>query len=190
MTTVLHNHVRTHRVAIILLMLLSITGCGYSQMGADPPANPAAKPGGYAWHALYREDIHSVTIPTFTNITYRRGLEVTLAKALAQDIEAHTPYKVVSPQSADTILQGEIIYAGNTPLSINPFTTLPQEQQFNITVNFTWKDLRTGQLLVERKSFQQKASYYPTLGESPSVGSTDAVEQLALGIVQELQADW
>lgn len=166
------------------LLLLAAAGCGYQLAGtADPSAGDQPR-------SLYRHDVQTVAVPTFTNVTYRRGLEQSLSKAIVQNIEAHTPYKVVSEQTADTVLEGEIVFAGNLPLSVNPFTNLPQEQLFSITVNFTWKDLRTGQILVQRRNFDQKASYYPTLGEHPQVGSADAIQQLALGIVQELQADW
>lgn len=44
--------------------------------------------------------------------------------------------------------------------------------------------------MVERRGFVQKTRYFPTLGEGQPVGSQDAVERLAMGIVQELQADW
>jgi hypothetical protein len=43
---------------------------------------------------------------------------------------------------------------------------------------------------MQRKNFQQTASFYPTLGEGEFVGAQDAIEKLALGIVQEMQADW
>ena len=65
-----------------------------------------------------------------------------------------------------------------------------QEQLLDITVNFTWKDLRSGRVLVDRRNFRQTTTYYPTLGEGRFVGSQQAVERLALGIVQEMQADW
>ena len=32
--------------------------------------------------------------------------------------------------------------------------------------------------------------YYPTLGEGAFVGKQSGVERLAVGIVQELQAEW
>ena len=47
-----------------------------------------------------------------------------------------------------------------------------------------------GRILFERENFQQTASYYPTAGENEWVGDQLAIERLALGIVQELQADW
>jgi hypothetical protein len=43
---------------------------------------------------------------------------------------------------------------------------------------------------LERKNFQQTAIFYPTLAEGEFVGTQQAVEKLALGIVQEMQADW
>ena len=47
-----------------------------------------------------------------------------------------------------------------------------------LTVNFTWKDLRTGRILLERKNFQQTATFYPTLREGEFIGSQEAVEKL------------
>ena len=180
------------RRSLVLVLLLLGTGCGYqeSQFGSDAeqPAKPDSH--GYQWHSLYREDIQTIAVPVFTNVTYRRGLEIQLTKAITQDIETHTPYKVVSPQNADTILEGEVSYASNYPLSINPYTNLPQEQQYMITVNFTWKNLRTGQVIVARKGFDQRSSYYPTLGENQDVGAADAIQRLSLSLVEELQADW
>jgi lipopolysaccharide assembly LptE-like protein len=145
---------------------------------------------GYQWRSPYREDIKTVAVPVFVNRTYYRGLEVTLSQAVIEDIETHTPYKVVPKERADTILEGEITAAKTATLGISPQTALPQEQEFDVEVSFTWKNLRTGQIMVQRKNFDEKASYYPTLGEDPSVGSQSAVEKLALSVVQELQADW
>ena len=74
--------------------------------------------------------------------------------------------------------------------AVDPQTALPREQEFDVQVSFTWKNLRTGRIMVQRKNFDEKASYFPTLGEDPTAGSQDAMEKLALSIVQELQADW
>jgi hypothetical protein len=168
------------------ILILLLAGCGYQQQGLyDHNQMP-----GYQWHSLYREDIQTVAVPVFLNISYRRGMEISLSKAIIQDIETRTPYKVVSREKADTILEGEISTASINTLTNDLHTALPQEQSITMKVNFTWKNLRTGQILVERRDFEQKASYFPTLGEGEFVGSQDAVEKLALGIVNELQADW
>jgi hypothetical protein len=169
-----------------LFLLLALTGCGYQQQGVyDGNQMP-----GYQWHSLYREDIQTVAVPVFVNTSYRRGMELSLSKAVIQDIETHTPYKVVSADKADTILEGEISSVALNTLTNGLYTALPQEQSITMKVNFRWKNLRTGQILVERRDFEQKASFFPTLGESTFVGSQDAVEKLAMAIVNEMEADW
>jgi hypothetical protein len=173
-----------HLPSSILLLLLC--GCGYQEQGVYGGNTMP----GYQWHSLYREDIQTVAVPVFLNTSYRRGIEINLSKAIIQDIETHTPYKVVSSDKADTILEGEINFVATNTLTNNIDTALPQEQSITMRVNFTWKNLRTGQMLVERRDFEQKATFFPTLGEGTFIGSQDAVERLALGIVNELQADW
>ena len=75
-------------------------------------------------------------------------------------------------------------------LSTDPDSAVPQEQMLGVTIDFTWKDLRSGRILVERRGFEHTATYYPTVGEGRFVDRQQAVENLALAIVQELQADW
>lgn len=165
---------------------LLLAGCGYTH-NADYDKAP---PRGYVWHSLYREDIRTIAVPIFTNKDFHRGVEFSLTKAVVNQIEAQTPYKVVDRDRADTILEGEITAVRSTPLSLDSKTALPQEQLLTVTVNFIWKDLRSGKILASSKDFQQSSTYYPTLGESSGLGSQANVEKLALAIVQQLQADW
>jgi hypothetical protein len=170
------------RLSLLILIALA-SGCGYTTVGDEPS-------GGYQWRSLYREDVKTVAVPIFVNKDYTRGVEFALTKSLVNQIEAHTPYKVVPRERADTILEGEIVSVGRDTVSEDPNTAIPQEQLMIVTVNFVWKDLRTGRILVERRNFEQTATYYPTLGEGRFVGTQLAVEKLSLGIVQELQSDW
>jgi hypothetical protein len=87
-------------------------------------------------------------------------------------------------------LEGEIVSVELNTLSRDVRTNVPQEQLYIMTVNFRWTDLRSGRILVERRNFQQTAPFYGTLGEGEFVGSQNTIEQLALAIVQEMQADW
>jgi hypothetical protein len=110
-------------------------------------------------------------VPIFKSSVYQRGVEFSLSKALVQQIEANTPYKVVPRERADTILEGEIVEVHVNTLSNDRFSAIPQEQLFDIIVDFTWKDLRTGKILVERRGIEQTSSYYPTLGEGRATGT-------------------
>lgn len=173
---------------VILCGLLTclLSGCGYQQEGkySDSPNN------GYKWQSLYRQDVSTVAVPIFQNKTFFRGLEFQLTTAVDQQIEMRTPYKVVDRSVADTVLEGEITDVRTNPTTYSPNTVTPQEQLLTITVNFTWKEIRTGKVLCQRKAFNQVAAYYPLLAEDNEVGANDATERLALGIVRELEADW
>ncbi|HWB53879.1 MAG TPA: LptE family protein [Tepidisphaeraceae bacterium] len=169
-----------------VFFLLFLPGCGYQQEGkytTEPNS-------GYKWQSLYRQDVQTVAVPIFQNKSYSRGLEFQLTQAVIQQIESRTPYKVVDRSVADTILEGEITSVRTTPSSYSPQTVTPQEQLMTITVNFTWKEIRTGRILCTRKAFSQSVAYYPLLTENSEVGGSDAVDRLALGIVRELEADW
>jgi hypothetical protein len=167
----------------IFATLLLIAGCGYTHVGDDPSS-------GYQWRSLYREDVKTVAVPIFQNRDYTRGVEFSLTKSVINELEAHTPYKVVPRERADTILEGEITSVKRQTVSRDSVTDVPQEQLFIVVVDFTWKDVRTGRILVSRQNFEQDTTYYPTLGEDQFVGNQLAVDRLALAIVQELQADW
>lgn len=167
-------------LAILLL------GCGYNQSGADDNRLE----GGYTWNSLYREDVSSVAVPVFTTTDFRRGVEVRLTEAIIKQLEANAPYKVVPPERADTILEGQVTSVGVQTVSRDWYTNLPKTQALTLTVDFTWKDLRTGRILAQRQGYQQRVTYYPPLAEGEFIGTQEAIEKLALGIVQELQADW
>jgi hypothetical protein len=145
---------------------------------------------GWHWGSVFRQDIHSVAVPVFTSRDYHRGVEFQLSDALAKKIEEFTPYKVEPRDRADTILEGEIVSVTPSTLSLSPFTATPQEQEYSIVVDFTWKDIRTGKILVSRQGFEQATTYFPNLGEGQYVAAQSSVERLALGIVNEMEGPW
>jgi hypothetical protein len=165
-----------------------LCGCGYQHNGSFDGSSTGQ--GAYKWASLYREDISTVSVPIFANKDFRRGIEFGLSSAVIKQMEAHSPYRVAPRDRADTILEGEIVTAGLSTLSSDTRTAIPQEQLYVLTVNFRWKDLRTGRILLERRNYQQTAPFYGPLGEGEFTGSQSAIERLALAIVQEMQADW
>ena len=177
---------RALTLAARITLLITLPGCGYTQSGGEAPATK----GGYQWHSLYREDVQTVAVPIFGTRDFRRDVEFKLSKAVINQIEAHSPYKVVPRERADTILEGEIARVEVNNLSRTYVEGVPQEQLMLVTVNLTWKDLRTGRILMQKKNFQQTASFYPTLGEGEFVGTQKAIERLAVEIVQLMEADW
>src|SRR5438309_1937667 len=124
---------KTVRSVALLLIVAALEGCGYTPIQSD-----------YHWNSLYRPDVRTVAIPIFQSTDYHRGVEFQLTKALVNQLELHTPYKVVPRERADTILEGEIVSVKVNTLSSDIHSALPQEQLLDVTVNFIWKDLRSG----------------------------------------------
>ena len=137
-----------------------LSGCGYSQSNTYD----GKRQGKYEWHSLYREDIKTVAVPIFTNRSFTRGVEFQLTKAIINYMESTTPYKVVAREQADTILEGEITEVKGGMISTDTHSTLPQEEMITVSVNFVWKDLRTGRVLAQQRNFQQSSHVLPDAG--------------------------
>ncbi len=150
--------------------------------------------GGYTMKNQYRGGIKTVAVPIWTRgkDVYRRGLEFRLTEALQKRIELDTPYKVVKKSQADTELTGKINLIEQRVLSKNPETGLPRELEATFTVSFTWKDLRNGEVLVERKEFRVADTYIPhrPVGEDFFQGSESLINRLARRIVETMEAPW
>lgn len=176
-----------------------LAGCGAYSAGEGGgefdaaegrPAGGGGTGAGYKWGSLYRDDVRTVAVPIFENRSFRRGVEFRLTQAIVKSMESQTPYKVAPREDADTVLEGEITDISLRTISSDARTGVPQEQIYRVRVNFVWKDLRNGRILVQRRYYEQTAPFYPTLGEGQFYGSQLNVERLALAIVNEMQADW
>ncbi len=187
-----------HANLLVIALALITAGCGYSNGNGSSasfdgnsdnrPAKSASK--GYQWKSLYRPGIETVAVSIFESKQFRRGDEFGLTTAIAKNIEAYTPYKIAPRDKADTLLEGSIRSIRRPVMSFSSNGGVPQEQFYELTVDFTWKDLRSGKILTQRTYFEQTTAYYPTLGEDTFVGQQSAVEKLALAIVQQMEADW
>jgi hypothetical protein len=102
---------------------------------------------GYSTAPNYDTRFHTVYVPIFKNITYYRGLEFQLTEAVIQEIEAKSPYKVVSDRgTADTELSGTIVNFQKNILNRNQLNEI-REAQTILTVEVIWRDLHTGEPL-------------------------------------------
>lgn len=162
---------------------LAVGGCA-----SDPTEGYSLQRG------LYRQDVKTVAIPLWHRgaSVYRRGLEIRLAEALAKRIELDTPYKVTDKSKADTLLEGTIVSVRQRALSFNPRQGTPRDLQVLITVDFTWTDLRTGQILAQKTGFRTTGVYYPEppLEEEFAAASGDAVNLLAQRVVESMERPW
>jgi hypothetical protein len=130
-----------------------------------------------------------------------------LTEAVQKQVELNTRYKVTSQSKADTLLEMTIDQIEQTPMSFNPDTGLAREKEIRMLITFTWKDLRSGEILVHRDKFEVEGSYIPNSTSTgtnvPAVsgktkyysedffqGSEDVIDRAGARIVEQMEADW
>lgn len=147
---------------------------------------------GYAFNSTYDNSIKTIAIPIFENNTLQRGLEVQLAESLNKQIQARTPWKLAKSAQAETSLAGVITFHSLSQISQAPRTGLAQEQAIRITVNFEWRDNRTGDIIVARNNFSATSTFVPQRGVSERIehAQREAIEELAIDIVSQLRESW
>lgn len=124
---------------------------------------------GYTTSPQYDCDIKTVYVPMFNNRTFRKGLEFELTQAVVREIEAKTPYKVVSdPLSADTELSGTIVMLTKNILNRNQLNEV-REAETVLGCEIVWRNLKTGEILSQPKA---PGATQPAIPSMPS-GSTE-----------------
>ncbi len=99
---------------------------------------------GYTTEPNYDGGIQTVYVPIPQNITFRRGLEFDLHRALVREIEAKTPFKTVSSRDkADTELLAKIVIRTKSVINWNQLGEV-REAETTLGVEVTWADLRPG----------------------------------------------
>ena len=158
----------------VLLAICCLTGCGYQTK------------------ELFPEQYHNVATPIFENRTFYREVEFDLAEAVAKQIEQRAPYKIGRPATADTMLQGTIVAIEQNVIAQRQTGAVPEQMEITLTVDFEWKDLRTGQVLASRRGLTTVGRYAPAqeVGEPFEIAQHEAVERMAADIVSAMRKDW
>ena len=142
----------------------------------------------------YRKGIRSIAVPIWRRgkQEYRRDIEISLTEALVKRIEAETPYKVQPRSTADTELTGTLREVDPAVLSFDSRTGMSRETQLRLVVDFTWTDLRTGEVILTKKGFTAVDEYIPPtpLSETFFQGKEGAINKAAQRIVERLLEDW
>jgi hypothetical protein len=107
---------------------------------------------GYTTQPNYDLRFHSVSVQVFKNrtpwnLTPAPGLEMDLTRAVVREIEAKTPYKVLSC-NADTELRGTIIQFSKNLLNYTQLNEI-REAETTMTVELVWRDKRSGEVLTK-----------------------------------------
>ncbi len=103
---------------------------------------------GYSSEPNYDPEIRTVYVPIFKSAVFEttpyRDMEFKLTREVQKQLEAKTPFKVVSdPEGADTELQGTIVSLRKTIQNRTPFNE-GRDIELALGVEIVWHDLRPG----------------------------------------------
>jgi hypothetical protein len=166
-----------HLVTFGLAISLLTTGCGY-RMGHG-----------------FESKIQSVYIPIFTSKSDRRGLEFQLTEAVQREIQDRTPFRIVDEPAADTKLVGKIVSTRKRVLGETRYDD-PRELQMTLAVEVRWENLRTGEILAEKRvpiserdvQLIQNSEFAPEVGQSLATAYQQLVDGMARDIVDMMEA--
>jgi hypothetical protein len=174
-------------------MRLSIAAICCASVGASFLAGCASDPkDGYSFASAHSEEYKTIAIEVFENDTFSTGIEAQISEAVAKEIMRTTKWKVTSARRADTVLTGTVTTSELRALSSDQRTGLAQEMAVRLTVDFDWRNNRTGKTIVSRRSFTATDTFVPAIrtGERIEIGEANTVDDIAKGIVAELRSSW
>ncbi len=146
---------------------------------------------GYINQPLYTDSVQSIYVDMFDNATFQRDLEYDLTNAIVKRINAETPYRIVSDKSrADTVLSGKITNISSAALTLERETGRPLENQAEVAAVFSWKNLKTGEYLIENVSASATATYSQFQQQGLDYTSKTTANKLAERIVELMQIQW
>lgn len=146
---------------------------------------------GYSNESLFSSEVKGVYVEMFENQSFWRGIEYELTDALAKHIEAETPYKIVSSRNrADSVISGQISSIGQSILSIEREEGRALEKEVELYAVVSWKNLKTGELLIDNESVSALGSYSELQEQSFTYASRLAANNLARRIVELMEEQW
>ena len=171
--------VKRFSLTILWVAFLGVAGCGYSFDRSETFRTTNAD----------KDRIRTVALDIFQSREFRRGLELQLTEALAKRIEAESPFKLAKKGRADTELSGEIQEVRQSTIGRDFALVRPRETAATVIASFQWKDLRTGEVLLDRPRFVQTVDYIRPLGEDFYHAMQRAMDRMAERIVEQMYAD-
>lgn len=147
--------------------------------------------GGYSNESLLPKDVDTVYLQMFDNRSFRRGVEYQLSDALAKRIETETPYKIVTARGrADSVISGQIAQVSEAVLTMERQMGRALEKEVRLKAVVNWKNLKTGDLLIDNQSVSAEATYSEYQMQDFGYASTLAANNLARKIVELMERKW
>jgi hypothetical protein len=144
--------------------------------------------------ALYRPDIHTVSVPIFDSNSFRRNLGEQLTEAVVKEIQLKTPYRVVTGDRADSMLRGRILYEGKRMIAEDKFD-VPRVIEAEMVCQVDWigpqGELLTNRITIPLADYDlrvgQTETFIPEGGQSVASAYQEMIQQIAEQIVEQME---
>lgn len=154
----------------------------------------AALPGGagcgYQFGFIRHEGVHSVAVPIFrySGLEHRRGIEIELTQAIAEEFISRSGLRLVGKGAADAILEGEIVDFQERVISEDRLdNVLESSVLVSLNLRLVRKD---GEVLVQRRRMVERADFSVIGGEDEVLARRKAFNDLAERIVFAMEGGW
>jgi outer membrane lipopolysaccharide assembly protein LptE/RlpB len=156
------------RALALGLSALALAGCGYSLRGNLP------------------DHIQTVAVPVFTNRTAEPAVENFLTSAVVEAFSTNGRLRVVGPENADSLLEGEVIGYALESIAFDRQANVRQ-YRLVVTMNLRFRDLRRNAILFEQQRLREKADFQVLGAVSQTISREEgAVRAAAIDIARSI----
>ena len=148
------------RLLALLALALVLAGCGYSLRGSLPG------------------HIRTVAVPLFANKTQQPAVENFLTRAVIEAFVTSGRLKVVRPEDADSILEGEIVGYQLDSLAYDERANV-REYRLTVTLNLQFRDVRQNVMLWRQEGVREKADFRVVGQVAATISSEESALRLA-----------
>ena len=147
-------------LAAVAIIMLLLTGCGYSLRGTLPP------------------HIKTVGVPIFTNRTAAPAVEGFITRAVVQAFSTNGRLRVVNPADADAVLDGEVTGYSVAPIAFDSAANV-RRLRLTVSLSLVLRDVKRKTILFQQGVTERSDFNVPgaTPGTSPSVVSQTVSEE-------------
>lgn len=135
---------------VLLLLALSLTGCGYGLVGRT---------------SSLPEDVRSIFVSTLTNRTTRTQVNQILTQAIAGEFVRRQRFEVVSSRTqADAVLSGAVIAFRVRPVAFGEGTRATEYEVF-IGAEMEFRRTGSDEVLWKQANYQFRETYEASISE-------------------------
>ncbi len=174
---------------MLLAAGLFLGGCGYHSGFLIPAdvhtVNIRVVGNDTFWHEAVKSDnLPGAGEPASSRPAYT--MELDLTERIKNEVVRRTPLKIATEEHADSILEATIRKVEPTVLVRDVYDNVSAEN-VTISVDFTWRDRRTGRVHAEGKNIARPTTFTVARGETFTSATRTSFDYIAVEIVERMQ---